>query len=89
MRNKLVATVAAVALGAFAFAAPAGAAGGKGQSPCSFSGQPDGIVSEDPDTWDNPGEAFSFFAPQNVNVQAGAIPGQLVKAFCDPKAQVG
>ncbi len=91
MRKKLTATVAAVALAAFAFAAPAGAAGGKGASSCSTSGKPDGFVdgSDIPGTVDNPGEAFSFFAPQNVFAKDPATnPGQQVKATCNPTPQV-
>jgi hypothetical protein len=79
MRKKLAATAAAVALGAFAFAAPAGAAGGNGASYCSGASAPDGVVDvNDPGTWNSPGEVVSYIAPEQVK------PGQLVKSFCNP-----
>ncbi len=69
MRKKFAATVAAVALGAFALAAPAGAAGGNGASFCSNSQAPDGIVNpEDPTTWANAGEA-SAISPRRTSLR--------------------
>jgi hypothetical protein len=83
MRKKLVAAVVAMALGAFAFAAPAGAAGGNGASYCSGASGPDGIVDPgDVTTWNSPGEIISFVAPEQEK------PGQLVKALCNPTQQV-
>ena len=64
----------------------ASAAQGGGASICSFSGQPDHVVTADPSTWNNPGEAISFFAPQGVN-SGLPNPGQQVKAFCNPTLQ--
>ena len=86
MRRKFAATAAAVALGAFAFAAPAGAAktGQPGSSYCSGSHMPDGIVTEELASWDNPGEAISFFS----KLGEASKPGQLVKSICNPTLQI-
>jgi hypothetical protein len=89
MRRKFAATAAAVALGAFAFAAPAGAAGGNGASFCSNSGAPDGVVNpEDPTTWANAGEVVSYLVPQSPFAPEDA-PGKTVKAFCNPNQANG
>jgi hypothetical protein len=85
MKTKLALAGAAVSALLLLGATPADAAGGKGTSYCSNAGRPDGVVTDDFDSYDNPGELVSALAP----LRGDPGWGWGIQAVCNPKRFAG